>query len=89
MTYDNGKEMVQHHALSQSTGIMVFFAHPYIPSYIPWERGTNANTERSRHHLLEMEQVRCRARSLRGPGSRHAGQDRPQRDADDHDTLAL
>ena len=40
MTYDNGKEMAHHQALSQSTGIKVFFAHPYSP----WERGINENT---------------------------------------------
>jgi len=40
MTYDNGKEMAHHQALSQSTGIQVFFAHPYSP----WERGINENT---------------------------------------------
>ena len=35
MTYDNGKEMAHHQALSQTTGIKVYFAHPYSP----WERG--------------------------------------------------
>ena len=40
MTYDNGKEMAHHQSLSQSTGIRVFFAHPYSP----WERGINENT---------------------------------------------
>jgi len=40
MTYDNGKEMAHHQSLSQSTGIQVFFAHPYSP----WERGINENT---------------------------------------------
>ncbi len=40
MTYDNGKEMTHHQALTQSTGIKVFFAHPYSP----WERGINENT---------------------------------------------
>ena len=40
MTYDNGKEMAHHRALTQSTGIQVFFAHPYSP----WERGINENT---------------------------------------------
>ena len=40
MTYDNGKEMAQHQALSQSTGIAVYFAHPYSP----WEQGIYENT---------------------------------------------
>ena len=40
MTYDNGKEMAHHQALSEATGIKVFFAHPYSP----WERGINENT---------------------------------------------
>jgi len=40
MTYDNGKEMAQHQALSDATGIRVYFAHPYSP----WERGINENT---------------------------------------------
>jgi transposase, IS30 family len=40
MTYDNGREMTQHLALTQSTGIKVFFAHPYSP----WERVINKNT---------------------------------------------
>ena len=40
MTYDNGREMAHHKALSESTGIKVYFAHPYSP----WERGRNENT---------------------------------------------
>jgi IS30 family transposase len=40
MTYDDGKEMAHHRSLSQSTGIKVFFTHPYSP----WERGINENT---------------------------------------------
>ncbi len=40
MTYDNGREMAHHKALSESTGIKVYFAHPYNP----WERGRNENT---------------------------------------------
>ncbi len=40
MTYDNGREMAHHKALSASTGIKVYFAHPYSP----WERGRNENT---------------------------------------------
>jgi transposase, IS30 family len=40
MTYDNAKEMAHHQSMGQSTGIHVFFAHPYSP----WERGINENT---------------------------------------------
>jgi IS30 family transposase len=40
MTYDNGREMAHHQALSKATGIKVYFAHPYSP----WERGINENT---------------------------------------------
>ncbi len=40
MTYDNGREMAQHKALSGSTGIKVYFTHPYSP----WKRGRNENT---------------------------------------------
>jgi IS30 family transposase len=29
ITYDNGREMAHHQALSQATGIKVYFAHPY------------------------------------------------------------
>ncbi len=40
MTYDNGREMAHHKTLSETTGIKVYFAHPYSP----WERGRNENT---------------------------------------------
>jgi IS30 family transposase len=40
MTYDNGREMAHHQALSQATWIQVYFVH----SYSPWERGINENT---------------------------------------------
>lgn len=40
MTYDNGIEMANHKWLTNSTGMDVFFAHPYSS----WERGTNENT---------------------------------------------
>ncbi len=40
LTYDQGKEMSEHHRFSIDTGIKVFFAHPSSR----WERGTNENT---------------------------------------------
>ena len=40
LTLDNGKEFAFHEALSQSTGLDVYFAH----AYHAWERGTNENT---------------------------------------------
>lgn len=40
MTYDNGVEMAQHKELTEQTGVLVYFAHPYAS----WERGTNENT---------------------------------------------
>ena len=40
MTYDNGSEMAEHKSITQSTGMKVYFAHPYSS----WERGTNENT---------------------------------------------
>ena len=40
MTYDNGVEMAQHKKLTQQTGVIVYFAHPYAS----WERATNENT---------------------------------------------
>lgn len=40
LTYDNGLEMAQHKILTEKTGMVVYFAHPYSS----WERGTNENT---------------------------------------------
>ena len=40
MTYDNGLEMAQHKKITQQTGVIVYFAHPYAS----WERATNENT---------------------------------------------
>ena len=40
LTLDNGPENRDWQALEQSTGLKVFFAHPYHS----WERGTNENT---------------------------------------------
>ena len=40
MTYDNGIEMARHEKITKSTGMKIYFAHPYSS----WERGTNENT---------------------------------------------
>ena len=37
MTYDRGLEMAEHKALTEQTGVKVYFADPYSP----WQRGTN------------------------------------------------
>ena len=40
LTYDRGKEMVQHKQFSKDTGVPVYFADPHSP----WQRGTCENT---------------------------------------------
>jgi IS30 family transposase len=44
LTYDRGKEMTEHKALTERTGVAVYFADPHSP----WQRGSNENT----HGLL-------------------------------------
>lgn len=40
LTYDRGREMAEHKALTEITGVRVYFCDPYKP----WQRGTNENT---------------------------------------------
>ena len=37
--YDRGKEMAEHKALTERTGVSVYFADPHSP----WQRGSNEN----------------------------------------------
>ncbi|GAB2823976.1 hypothetical protein GCM10022221_22600 [Actinocorallia aurea] len=42
LTWDRGREMAEHQALTAETGMPVYFCHRRSP----WERGTNENTNR-------------------------------------------
>jgi IS30 family transposase len=48
LTWDRGKEMSAHAALTSQTGVAVFFADPHSP----WQRGTNENTNGLLHRYF-------------------------------------
>jgi transposase InsO family protein len=48
LTYDQGKEMANHHSMAQATGMRISFAYPRSPR----QRGSNENTNGLLRHYF-------------------------------------